>query len=266
MEHKLILASASKARFGVLTSAGKTPKGFVRDCDEDNLLSTIPSNVFQPDLQVNLLALGKAVTVIKTLIEYSKTNDLNTLHDTTNLDSTKPVLADETTSKHFTEKVLVACDSMLEVDGKMFGKPKTKDTAIERAKNMRNKTTILHTGHVLVKIDYDVLKSLNSADIQLPVVYSQNDIEKYLENFPLPIVADCDSTAVTFDDNSDEEIIDYVNTGEPLHVAGGFTIDGYGSAFIKKIDGDYNNVIGISPRVVKRLCSAIGVQYTQLWD
>lgn len=254
MKHKLILASASKARLGVLKSAGITAKVLISDLNEEKILENLPQNIFHPDLQVTTLALAKALEIIKNihLTTTSSTSDSNEKTDS-------PYSYND-------EKLLVACDSMLEFEGKMLGKPKEAQIAIDRAKQMRGKTTILHTGHAVVKLEKESLISLKTSELVLPKINSYEELEEFTKNLPIKIVLNCDSTKVTFSHTLEDEIVDYVATKEPLYVAGGFTIDGYGSAFIERIDGDYNNVIGISPRVIRNCCIELGVKYTSIWD
>jgi septum formation protein len=112
--------------------------------------------------------------------------------------------------------IIIGCDSTFEFDGVSLGKPGSPDVAVDRAKRVRGNSGLLHTGHCII------------------------DTAKNVE------ISDRVTTRVTFDHMSDEEIADYVATGEPLHVAGGFTLDGFSSPFIPSIEGDYTNVVGIS--------------------
>lgn len=254
MKHKLILASASKARLGVLKSAGITAKVLISDLDEEKILNNLPQNIFHPELQVTTLALAKALEIIKNI------------HINTTFTSATPDNQVDPQYSYNGEKLLVACDSMLEFEGKMLGKPKDPQIAIDRAKQMRGKTTILHTGHAVVKLERESLTSIKVDKLILPKINSYEELENFVKTFPIKIVLNCDSTKVTFSHTLEDEIVDYVATKEPLYVAGGFTIDGYGSAFIERIDGDYNNVIGVSPRVIRNCCIELGMNYTSIWD
>lgn len=129
--------------------------------------------------------------------------------------------------------IIIGCDSTFEFDGASFGKPETAEIAIERAARVRGKTGLLHTGHCII------------------------DTERNRE------ISDRVTTRVTFDDMSDEEIRDYVATGEPLHVAGGFTLDGFSSPFIPSIEGDYTNVVGISMPFIRKTFSQLGYSWPQ---
>ena len=130
--------------------------------------------------------------------------------------------------------IIIGCDSTFEVDGISFGKPGVPEVAIERAKQMSGRTGLLHTGHCII----DTVQGLE--------------------------IADRVTTKVTFTHMTDEEIEDYVASGEPLHVAGGFTLDGYGSPFIPIIEGDYTNVVGISMPFLLRAMKQLGYSWPQV--
>ena len=133
--------------------------------------------------------------------------------------------------------VLLGCDAMLELDGQAYGKPGTAAAAGKRWRVMRGRTGVLHTGHhVLVHRD-------GSRDVRSAV----------------------GSTRVTFADLTDEEIDAYVATGEPLEVAGAFTVDGLGGPFVERIEGDHHNVVGISLPLVRGLLADLGVAWPSLW-
>lgn len=130
--------------------------------------------------------------------------------------------------------IIIGCDSTFEVDGISFGKPGVPEVAIERAKKMSGRTGLLHTGHCII------------------------DTEQGIE------IADRVTTKVTFTDMTDEEIADYVASGEPLHVAGGFTLDGFGSPFIPVIEGDYTNVVGISMPFLLKAMKQLGYSWPEV--
>ena len=130
--------------------------------------------------------------------------------------------------------IIIGCDSTFDVDGVSFGKPGTPDVAIERAKKISGRTGLLHTGHCII------------------------DTERGIE------IADRVTTKVTFTDMTDEEIADYVASEEPLHVAGGFTLDGFGSPFIPVIEGDYTNVVGISMPFLRKAMQQLGYSWPQV--
>ena len=130
--------------------------------------------------------------------------------------------------------IIIGCDSTFEFDSQSLGKPATAEIAIERASRVRGNTGLLHTGHCIIDTTKD--KEISS------------------------IV----TTKVTFDDMTDAEIVDYVATGEPLHVAGGFTLDGFSSPFIPSIEGDYTNVVGISMPFVRKAFEQLGYSWPEV--
>ena len=130
--------------------------------------------------------------------------------------------------------IIIGCDSTFDVDGVSFGKPEVPEVAIERAKKISGRTGLLHTGHCII------------------------DTSQGIE------IADRVTTKVTFTDMTDEEIADYVSSGEPLHVAGGFTLDGFGSPFIPVIEGDYTNVVGLSMPFLLKAMKQLGYSWPQV--
>ena len=130
--------------------------------------------------------------------------------------------------------IIIGCDSTFEFDGVSFGKPGTPQIAFERAKRVQGNVGLLHTGHCLI----DTTKDREISSIV--------------------------TTKVTFDSMSDDEIHDYVATGEPLHVAGGFTLDGFSSPFIPSIEGDYTNVVGISMAFIRKAFAQLGYSWPEV--
>ena len=131
------------------------------------------------------------------------------------------------------DAVVVGCDSMLLLDGVHLGKPASAADAVERWRAMRGTTGTLRTGHCVVA-----------------------------NGRQASAVAE---TVVRFGTPTDAEIDAYVATGEPLHVAGAFTIDGRGSVFVESIDGDHGNVVGLSLPLFRRLLADVGVSAVDLW-
>lgn len=129
--------------------------------------------------------------------------------------------------------IIIGCDSTFEFDSQSLGKPATPEIAIERASRVRGNSGLLHTGHCIIDTTKD--KEISS------------------------IV----TTKVTFDNMTDAEVKDYVATGEPLHVAGGFTLDGFSSPFIPSIEGDYTNVVGISMPFVRKAFTQLGYSWPE---
>jgi septum formation protein len=133
------------------------------------------------------------------------------------------------------DAIVIGCDSLLLLDGKTLGKPATAQEATERWRAMRGGTGVLLTGHCIV----DVATGRLAQD-----------------------VAD---TVVRFGEPSDAEIDAYVATGEPMRVAGAFTLDGRSAMFVDGVDGDPSNVIGLSLPLLRRLLGELGIEVTQLW-
>jgi septum formation protein len=134
--------------------------------------------------------------------------------------------------------LILGGDSALEFQGLTLGKPHEPEVAIARWKQLRGNSGILHSGHCLI----------DNTDPE-----NTNTVSKV------------SSTKVYFSDLSEAEISAYVATGEPLKVAGAFTIDGIGGAFLDRIEGDAHTVVGLSLRVLRELTKQLGVEYTSLW-
>ena len=130
--------------------------------------------------------------------------------------------------------IIIGCDSTFEFGGQSLGKPGTPQIATERAKRVQGNSGLLHTGHCLI----DTAKDREISSIV--------------------------TTKVSFDSMSDDEIHDYVATGEPLHVAGGFTLDGFSSPFIPSIEGDYTNVVGISMPFIRKAFVQLGYSWPEV--
>ncbi|WP_328670142.1 Maf family nucleotide pyrophosphatase [Streptomyces sp. NBC_00322] len=131
--------------------------------------------------------------------------------------------------------LVVGCDSVLELDGEALGKPSDEEDATARWKSMRGRSGILQTGHCVA--DTATGRSVSATA----------------------------STTVRFGEPTDAEIAAYVASGEPLHVAGAFTLDGRSAPFIDSIDGDYGNVIGLSLPLLRTLLAELGFSITDLW-
>lgn len=190
---RLVLASASPARLRLLRDAGFDPEVVVSGVHE-NYATVDPYDA------VRTLALRKAAAVAA------------------RLDG---------------DAVVVGCDSMLLLDGEVYGKPATAEAAAERWRAMRGREGTLLTGHCVA--------------------------------FDGRQASDVGATVVRFGTPTDEEIDAYVATGEPLRVAGAFTLDGRGALFVESIDGDAGNVIGLSLPLLRRLLGELGVSAVDLW-
>ncbi len=134
--------------------------------------------------------------------------------------------------------LILGGDSALEFQGASLGKPHEPEVAIARWKQLRGNSGTLYSGHCLI----DNTDPKNSK-----------------------MVSKVSSTKVFFSDLTDAEISAYVATGEPLKVAGAFTIDGIGGAFLDRIEGDAHTVVGLSLRVLRDLTRQLGAEYTSLW-
>ncbi len=134
--------------------------------------------------------------------------------------------------------LVIGCDSMLELDGRALGKPRDAEEAIARWRSMRGREGVLHTGH------HVVLRRSGTETARTAVA----------------------STVVEFAAIEDEEIAAYVGSGEPLLVAGAFTIDGLGGPFVSGLRGDPHNVVGIGLPLLRTLLADLGVRWTDLWS
>lgn len=136
--------------------------------------------------------------------------------------------------------LVLGCDSVLEIDGDAHGKPEDAAEAISRWQRMRGRSGILHTGHWLV-------------DLRVPA-----------DGGTAGMLGGTASTTVHFADLDDAEIEAYVATGEPLRVAGAFTLDGLGAPYVSGIEGDPSNVIGVSLPLMRDLVRQLGIPWHDL--
>ena len=194
----LLLASASSARLSTLRAAGFDPQVRVSGVDEDKVLAD--AGPLPPAEAVLALARAKA----------------------------------EAVAQQVTDVVVLGCDSMLELDGAVHGKPADVDQAVTRWRTMRGHHGVLHTGHWLV--DTRTRRGLGATG----------------------------SAVVHFGDLSDEEISAYVATGEPLQVAGAFTIDGLGGPYVERLEGDHHGVVGISLPLLRSLLEELAIPWRTL--
>ncbi|RIV39454.1 septum formation inhibitor Maf [Micromonospora radicis] len=131
--------------------------------------------------------------------------------------------------------LVLGCDSVLAFDGEILGKPADAADATRRWERMRGRSGVLHSGHCLIDVE---------------------------GGSRAEAVA---STVVHFADISDHEVATYVGTGEPLAVAGAFTIDGLGGPFVERIEGDPGTVVGLSLPLLRRLLAELDLRITDLW-
>jgi septum formation protein len=192
---RVVLASASPARLAVLRGAGVDPEVIVSGVDEDAYSAPSTGELTQ------VLASAKASSVASRL----------------------------------SDGLVIGCDSMLDLDGRAYGKPASAAEAEARWHEMSGKTGTLFTGHCVI----DVASGRCEAAVA--------------------------ATTIRFGTPTDAEISAYVATGEPLNMAGAFTIEGLGGWFVDSIDGDHNNVIGISVPLLRTLLRDLDITIPDLW-
>lgn len=224
---RLILASQSPARTKLLADAGIRHSVLVSDVDEDAVQARY--GVTDPHDTALLLARAKAEAVAA-------------------LPEAEGAL-------------VIGCDSVFEFDGEAHGKPYTAAVARERMLRMSGNSGVLHTGHWLVDC------RATAADEE-PARIGTDAAADGGSTAPgsgatLGAVA---SAEVHFTEMDPEEIDAYIATGEPLHCAGSFTIDGLGGAFIRKVDGDPHAVVGLSVSTLRGLLGHANVRITDLWS
>ncbi|MDR1441975.1 MAG: Maf family nucleotide pyrophosphatase [Bifidobacteriaceae bacterium] len=208
MAELLILASASPARLATLRAAGIDPTVLATGIDEEAVLADAKaaSPGLGPAGQVLALARAKA----------------------------------EAAAPSAPPKALVlGCDSMLELDGEVLGKPTGPPDAARRIRQQSGRRATLHTGHWLAGPAQAASQRRGEGQVS--------------------------STIVRFGQITDAEIAAYVATGEPLAVAGAFTIDGLGGPFIEGVEGDHHGVVGLSLPVLRQLLGRFGLSVCDLW-
>jgi septum formation protein len=193
---RLVLASQSPARLATLRAAGLDPEVVVSGVDEATVTTDDPE-----ELSVELARLKARAVADR-------------------LDG---------------DGLVVGCDSVLELDGEVHGKPGTAEEATRRWRAMRGRSGVLHTGHCVV------------------------------DTATGHTVARAARTVVHFADLDDEEIEAYVATGEPLGVAGAFTIDGLGGAYVTGLEGDPHTVVGIGLPLLREIMAELGIAWHWLW-
>lgn len=203
---RLVLGSASSGRLRVLRQAGIDPLVIVSGVDEDAVMTALPHTTSPQDV-VCALAAAKADDVVAGL--------------------SADIAAD---------CVVIGCDSMLELDGRLHGKPGSVDAARRQWHAMAGRAGVLQTGHAVVRLD-------------------QGSVRHEVE---------AGSTTVHFGMPPAAELETYLASGEPVGVAGAFTLDGLGGWFVDRIEGDPSNVIGLSLPLTRRLLERAGLSIAEL--
>ncbi len=134
--------------------------------------------------------------------------------------------------------VVIGCDSMLYIDGQLVGKPASADMARSQWQSMGGRSGQLYTGHCLLRL---------------------------LHGNPIRRVSESSATTVHFAKPTAADLEAYIGSGEPLAVAGGFTLDGLGGWFVDRIEGDPSNVIGLSLPLTATLLQRVGLSVAELW-
>ena len=206
---RVVLGSASTGRRRVLRDAGIDPLVVISGVDEDALPAGLGARAEDPAEVVTVLAAAKADAVAGVL-------DADVAADC----------------------VVIGCDSMLYVDGRLSGKPGTAELARRQWHSMAGREGRLFTGHCVIRIRDGARVATETAAAV---------------------------TTVRFGIPTESELDAYIATGEPLGVAGGFTLDGLGGWFVDGIDGDPSNVVGLGLAVTRRLLETVGCAIGELW-
>jgi septum formation protein len=205
---RFVLGSASAGRRRVLRQAGVEPLVVVSGVDEDAVVAAVGPNASPADV-VRSLAEAKADHVV-TVLDAAVAADC----------------------------VVIGCDSMLYMDGRLVGRPASADAARSQWRSMGGRSGQLHSGHSLVRLTGGETTHR---------------------------VSESSTTTVYFTEPTDMDLQAYLDSGEPLDVAGSFTLDGLGGWFVDRIEGDPSNVIGLSLPLTRVLLQRVGVSVAQLW-
>lgn len=215
---RLLLASGSPSRLRLLHEAGIVPLTAVPAVDEEALEAAHPQATVRE--LVTLLARAKAHAVLPRV---------------------PALLSDEDTAA---EVVVVACDSVLELEGSPVGKPHTAERTRALWQRMAGSSPVLWSAHWVGVLTRDADSGWRLRDSREAA----------------------GQTRVHLASPTEQELEDYIATGEPFEVAGALTIDGLGGAFVRGIEGDHHNVIGLSLPLLRDLLADLGVTWTSLWN
>lgn len=227
----VILASSSPSRLNILRAAGITPQVIRPEVDEQAVAAAAAPRTVADQTQLLAQAKGDAVL------------------DMITAGACEPHTTDQ-------RAVLLASDSILDLDGRAVGKPHTAQCTRQVWKTMGGRTGTLYTGHLVAVLEYAAVHmdrpAANRTDTGTWRVTSRSCAVR--------------GTQVTLAELDDAEIDTYIATGEPLEVAGALTIDGYGGAFVESLTGDHLNVLGLSLPLVRSLLREQDVAWHELWD
>lgn len=232
---RLVLASASPARLATLRAAGADPVVEVSGVDEDAVLEAVRGG---PAQRVLALATAKARAVAGRICAEPAGADRAAAAQASGTASGVQAAGDGEDADGLApaEALVLGCDSMFEFDGQAVGKPHDPGVARERLARMSGRSGVLHTGHCLVHPRSGAtLGAVSHAVVHIGEL-------------------------------SRQEIDAYVASGEPLHVAGSFTVDGLGGPFVDRVDGDHHGVVGVSLPLLRRMLAHWGMSVTQLWE
>ncbi|HTY27531.1 MAG TPA: Maf family nucleotide pyrophosphatase [Mycobacterium sp.] len=205
---RVVLGSASSGRLRVLRSAGIDPLVVVSGVDEDAIVASLGPDADPPDV-VNALAAAKA-DAVRTVLDPGVAADC----------------------------VVIGCDSMLYIEGRLSGKPGTPEQAARQWNSMAGRDGRLYTGHCVIRVvDGAAAQTRTRAAV----------------------------TTVRFSTPNGTDLAAYIASGEPLNVAGAFTLDGLGGWFVDGVDGDPSNVVGLGLSLTHELLNAVGLSIGELW-
>lgn len=278
---RLLLASASPARLRTLQAAG---------IDADVLVSGVDESAVEaesPDVLCSTLARMKAQAVAERLgneIGNENGGAWRPPRETGQGRDTQARQRPDTQMAQGRDTLVLGCDSVLAFRGEILGKPAGPDEAVQRWRSMRGQTGVLHTGHCLIQVPAAGAASRTGTAGTPGTAHTAGTAgtpgtahtagtagttgtahTAGAAGTETRLAEDVAATIVRFAEVTDAEIDAYVATGEPMYVAGAFTIDGIGGPFIEGVDGDPGTVIGLSLPLLRRLLARLDVRIYDLW-